>query len=271
MADADDKLAPTPKPLGGVSFAEYVDMSPSERESFHKQHFRGAARFERAMLDREGHGLATVLVIAGLAGGAFLLWRAAKADGRSLYTGSPFGFFTQGPALAGVVGGGVGAAAGLLFGNSPAKFAMIGAGIGVVGSALTPSHRRGHHHHRDGKNGKAPATPSATTPQAPAAQATRGYFTGAPTAEEIFHAQMKLAQLGYNVPVDGKLTPALTEALKKFQATYSLLTMDGSINRETLLYLDQVVHQLLTAPDPQTGLHDNQPSYQTMSKMPSWA
>lgn len=260
MADADDKT-PTPKPLGGVSFAEYVDMSPSDRESFHKQHFRGAARFERAMLDREGHGLATALVVLGLAGGAFLLYRAAKAEGRSLYSGSPLDFFRQGPALAGVVGGGVGAAAGLLFGNSPAKFAMIGAGIGVVGSALTPSHRRGHHHHRDDK--QLAATPQATaTPKAPAAPATRGFFTGAaPTPEEIFHAQVKLAQLGYNVPVDGKLTPALTEALKKFQATYSLLTMDGSINRETLSYLDQVVHQMLNAPNPQTGLHDNLPSW----------
>lgn len=266
MADSDEKIAPAPKPIGGVSFAEYVDMSPAERESFHKQHFRGAARFERAMLERGGHGLATALVVLGLAGGAFLLYRAAKAQGRSLYTGSPLDFFRQGPALAGVVGGGVGAAAGLLFGNSPAKFAMIGAGIGVVGSALTPSHRRmGHHHHHDGKDAKTPAatTQQATaTPQAPAAPTTRGYFTGAgPTPEEIFHAQVKLAQLGYNVPVDGQITPALIEALKKFQATYSLLTTDGSINRETLSYLDQVVHQTLSAPNPQTGLHDNLPSW----------
>ena len=235
----------TPKGAFGVSFGDYVDMSPSEREEFHKRHFRTAARFERAMLNGDGggggsgkahEGLATLLVVGVLAGGAFLLWRAAKSSGKPIWTGNPMDFLKQGPVLAGVVGGGVGAAAGMLTGASPAKLAMLGAGIGVVGSALNP---------------RGPG----------AVESVKGLFVSGPSSSDIFRAQLRLGQLGYGIPADGKVTPAMTAALKQFQATYSLQTTDGSLSQETLSYLDQVAHQTTTAPDPTTGLHPQLPSW----------
>ena len=179
MAEAD-KTEKAPKGIAGVSFADYVDMSPDERSDFHKRHFRTAARFERAIEGDEGggKGLATLLVVGVLAGGAFLLWRASKETGRPIFTSSPVDFFRQGPVLAGVVGGGVGAAAAMLTGGSPAKLAMLGAGIGVIGSALNP---------QPAQRAAARAAPPA--PSAPAA--VRGHFGGTHIAALPYAAQLE--------------------------------------------------------------------------------
>jgi hypothetical protein len=78
-------------------------------------------------------------------------------------------------------------------------------------------------------------------------------MTGAMT--DVFRAQLGLAKLGYGVEPNGVLDGRTVDALKRFQATYSLQRMDGSVNPETLAYLDAVVKQQASAADPATGLH----------------
>lgn len=79
-------------------------------------------------------------------------------------------------------------------------------------------------------------------------------FVGASTTD-IFKAQLHLGQLGYNVTPDGVMGPATIDALKHFQATYGTTAQDGSLDAETLAYLEQVVKQMNAAPDPQSGFH----------------
>jgi peptidoglycan hydrolase-like protein with peptidoglycan-binding domain len=74
---------------------------------------------------------------------------------------------------------------------------------------------------------------------------------------DVFRAQLWLGQLGYPVEADGVLGPKTVSALKRFQATYSLQRMDGSVNPETLAYLQQLVKQLNQPQlNPETGLHE---------------
>jgi peptidoglycan hydrolase-like protein with peptidoglycan-binding domain len=80
---------------------------------------------------------------------------------------------------------------------------------------------------------------------------------GAGGSTDIFRAQLMLGQLGYHVDADGVLGPKTVAALKSFQATYSLLRTDGSVNPETMAYLVQLVQQRnMPQINPDTGLHD---------------
>lgn len=78
---------------------------------------------------------------------------------------------------------------------------------------------------------------------------------------DVFHAQWNLGKLGYAVEATGQLDARTTNALKSFQATYSLQRTDGSVNPETLAYLDTLVRQLAQQVDPQTGLHQSITSF----------
>ena len=81
---------------------------------------------------------------------------------------------------------------------------------------------------------------------------------------DVFKAQLGLLKLGYHVEPSGHMDAATTEALKGFQATYGLLTTDGTLTPETGAYIEQAVAQMRVAPpfSPDTGYHP-QSSLQT--------
>ncbi len=88
-----------------------------------------------------------------------------------------------------------------------------------------------------------------------ARRASRLRVSGPMTLTDVFHAQFNLLKLGYPVEPTGTMDAKTRQALKSFQATYSLQLADGTVNPETLAYLDALVKQSAQLPDPTTGLH----------------
>lgn len=82
---------------------------------------------------------------------------------------------------------------------------------------------------------------------------------GGPSAQDVFRAQSKLAALHYLAAITGSYDAQTIAALKRFQADNALLKQDGSINPETLAYLDQAAKQLAASSQqfsPETGYHE---------------
>jgi len=153
------------------------------------------------------------------------------------------------PLKASLFGAGAGLFVGLFAGH-PVKYSVIGAGLTFLGAiALESAFMTGvtygcaecsiDHLPKSG-------APSAKPPTMTGAEAWRF---------EVFRAQTLLARIGYAVPTNGTLDAKTTEALKQFQTTYSLQRTDGTINPETMAYLQMAAKQREEMADPMTGLH----------------
>jgi hypothetical protein len=78
-------------------------------------------------------------------------------------------------------------------------------------------------------------------------------------ADMLLHAQIRLSQLGYPVKITGTNDSATTAAVKQFQETYDLTHKNGEVDSETIAYLDQLVKQQSSTPQPftpDTGYHE---------------
>jgi hypothetical protein len=69
------------------------------------------------------------------------------------------------------------------------------------------------------------------------------FHVGADSGTDVAKAQAMLTKLGFHVETNGVLGPLTMAALKVFQTTNALQKADGTINPETLQYL-----QMLTNP-----------------------
>ena len=134
----------------------------------------------------------------------------------------------------------LGAAAGAIYGatkerrKQPLLFAIVGASAGVFLGVFMGSMGGRAGEHRVGAS-----------------------------STEIFTAQMRLGHLGYRVQPTGVLDEPTKGALKSFQATYSLLTQDGSLTPETIAYLASLGKQPPPPWTPESGSYQEAITRQT--------